>query len=133
MPSRTCTVVVTCVLGVLSACSRPTPEQHPGAAAGTSPLSHSVPPTQAVPAAPVTQSAAPATERGAEPAVHTVALDDFDPRPNSAPSTIAAQADGKILLGGNFTRVGDVVRHGLAPSSARIQCPVPPRRHWAAE
>jgi len=114
MASRTCAVVVTCVFGVLSACSKSTPDQHAGAAAAASPLSPPLQPTKAAPAAPVTQSTAPGTEPGAQPAVHTVALDDFDPQPNSAPSTITAQSDGKILLGGNFTRVGDVVRHSLA-------------------
>ena len=39
---------------------------------------------------------------------------DFNPSPNSEVVAIATQADGMILIGGNFTAVGRVNRLGLA-------------------
>lgn len=39
---------------------------------------------------------------------------DFNPSPNSEVVAIATQADGKILIGGNFIAIGGVNRRGLA-------------------
>src|SRR5438105_4383909 len=42
------------------------------------------------------------------------ALDGFDPNANGNVSSIAVQADGKILIGGDFTTVLGVARNRIA-------------------
>jgi uncharacterized delta-60 repeat protein len=46
--------------------------------------------------------------------VFAQSIDTFDPQPNSPPVTVALQADGKILIAGNFSNVGSVVRTRVA-------------------
>ena len=41
-------------------------------------------------------------------------IDPYDPLPNGPPASIARQADGKMLILGNFTNVGADTRNGIA-------------------
>jgi hypothetical protein len=38
----------------------------------------------------------------------------FNPDPNNGVLALVIQPDGKILIGGEFTRIGEEVRHGIA-------------------
>ena len=40
--------------------------------------------------------------------------DSFDPNSNNTVNALAVQADGKILLGGNFTSIGGQTRNRIA-------------------
>ena len=46
------------------------------------------------------------------------AIDGFNPDANGAVSSIAVQADGKILIGGNFTKIGGLPRNYIARLNA---------------
>jgi uncharacterized delta-60 repeat protein len=41
-------------------------------------------------------------------------IDTFNPEPNAPPVTVALQADGKILIAGNFSNIGSTVRTRVA-------------------
>src|SRR5262245_22524950 len=47
-------------------------------------------------------------------AVGQSALDGFDPDVDGLVNAVAIQVDGRILIGGRFTRVGGIVRSNLA-------------------
>ncbi|HET8943126.1 MAG TPA: delta-60 repeat domain-containing protein [Rudaea sp.] len=48
------------------------------------------------------------------PAAFAQAIDAFNPSPDTPPATLAIQADGKILLAGNFLDIGIVPRERIA-------------------
>ena len=48
------------------------------------------------------------------------AIDGFDPNANSEVNSIAIQADGKILVGGDFTIIGGR-RETTSPDSTRME------------
>jgi len=50
----------------------------------------------------------------ASPSAFSQTLDAFNPSPDTYPTTIAAQSDGKILIAGNFLHVGTTVRERMA-------------------
>jgi hypothetical protein len=57
------------------------------------------------------------------PAVQTFAADgevdsSFNPDPNSGVYSLAVQADGKILIGGNFTTVDGIARNRIGAQAA---------------
>jgi|GEM_PF-1183135 len=52
------------------------------------------------------------------PAFAQYAADGFDPDANGTVRSVVVQADGKILIGGDFTQVGGQVRNGVARLNA---------------
>lgn len=52
------------------------------------------------------------------PAVFALTIDTFDPLPDAQPKALAVQADGRILLGDNFSHIGTTVRTRMARLNA---------------
>ena len=45
-------------------------------------------------------------------------VDAFAPQPNGPPASLAIQADGKVVITGNFNQIGTDTRHGVARLAA---------------